>query len=107
MTSNIRPLRRPATGSGRRQKVDWPVNCGSGRQTAPCRVVDISADGARISGAVPSNDNGIVLFFEHASPVRATIAWRSQDRMGVRFREQQAWIHDDCAKRFDAAAWLR
>ena len=108
MTSNIRPLRRPATGHGRRQKVDWSVKCGSAQQTEPCRILDISPDGARLSGAVtPSNDNSVMIFFENASPVRATIAWRSQDRVGLRFGEQQAWIQDNCAKRFDATAWLR
>jgi hypothetical protein len=108
MTSNVRVLRRPASAADRRVKVDWPAKCGAAGRMESCRILDISPDGARIVGPVnPAGDNGVLLFFEHASPVRATIAWRNKDRVGLRFREQQAWVQDNCARRFDAAAWLR
>jgi hypothetical protein len=108
MTSNVRMLRRPASAADRRLKVDWPAKCGAAGRLESCRVLDISPDGARIAGPVNSTgDNGVLLFFEHASPVRATIAWRHRDRVGLRFREQQSWIQDKCDRRFDAAAWLR
>jgi hypothetical protein len=107
MTANVRMLRRP-TAASRRRKVDWPARCGSTENPASCRILDISQDGARVSGlAKPSRDNSVLLFFEHGSPVSATIVWRDKDRAGLRFHQQQVWIQDNNERRFDAAAWMR
>ncbi|HWC64224.1 MAG TPA: PilZ domain-containing protein [Rhizomicrobium sp.] len=106
MNANVRTLRSSSTAS-RRQKVDWPARCGAPGMAAPCRILDISKDGARLSGLTkPSRDNSVLLFFEDAS-VSATIVWRDRDRVGLRFHQQQVWIQDNNERRFDAAAWLR
>jgi hypothetical protein len=107
MNANVRTLRSSSISS-RRQKVDWPARCGSPEVAAPCRILDISKDGARVSGMTkPSRDNSVLLYFENASPVSATIVWRDRDRVGLRFHQQQVWIQDNNERRFDAAAWLR
>jgi hypothetical protein len=72
-----------------------------------CHLIDISAAGACLSGHISvSVEKDLFLTSDHFSPIRATVAWRSIDRVGLRFREQQAWVNDKWSERFDAAAWL-
>jgi hypothetical protein len=36
----------------------------------------------------------------------ATLAWRKNAFLGVRFLREQSWVLESCSKQFDPAAWL-
>ena len=90
----------------RRLKVDWLAKCGTAPDARACRILDISPDGASIKGSIGEGDDSVLLFCENAAPIAATIAWRHEGRMGLRFDAPQAWVKNASARRFDAAGWL-
>jgi hypothetical protein len=46
------------------------------------------------------------LVIDSLPPVAAALAWRKRDQIGLRFIEEQRWVGDLVAQRFDPAAWL-
>ena len=72
-----------------------------------CTVIDLSSVGARVQvhGTVGESRHAR-LVIENVPPVVAALAWRKGDQVGLRFSEEQGWVLDLCAQRFDSAAWL-
>jgi hypothetical protein len=107
MRQNIRQLRRPANAAGRRVRANWPAAVKAGDTRAACRVIDISADGARVTASDGLNlETSVWLVMDHVPPVKGVVVWRDKNCIGVRFRDQQDWVQDDFKNRFDPAGWL-
>jgi hypothetical protein len=107
MRHNVRQLRRPADAYGRRVRANWPAAVKAGDTRSACRVIDISADGARVTASGELNlEASVWLVMDHAPPVKGVVVWRDKNCIGVRFRDQQDWVQDDFKNRFDPAGWL-
>jgi PilZ domain len=108
---NVRHLRRPmhnAAGAARRMTVEWAAELKHGDAVVPCTVVDVSSAGAQLSIAEPPPPSRVVwLMLPKTAPIPATLAWRSEGRVGLRFLREQHWLHRQEAKRFDAAEWVK
>jgi hypothetical protein len=109
--SNVRHLRRPAASNSpaavRRLRANWPAELRVNGKTKPCTVIDISSDGANIRlPQLPNDGESLWLIIDDAAPIPVSIAWRNKGQAGVRFSEEQAWIHDLTRQRFDATAWI-
>jgi len=108
MDLNVRMLRRPSQVVGRRLRTNWSANLEADEIRTPCRVIDISAEGASLSAPAEFGPDGdACLILEHTSPIRGSIVWREKDRIGFRFCDRQDWVQDDASKRFDPTAWLQ
>src|SRR5471032_3446474 len=102
MSVNVRTLRRAPQTVGRRLRANWSANLRAEEIQAPCRVIDISVDGAGLSAPTGfSANNDVWLILEHASPIRGLIVWRNRGRIGLRFCDRQGWVQDEASKRFD------
>lgn len=108
---NIRSLRRPAgksVNAGRRLRANWPAELrieGGGR--LKCTVIDLSSAGARLRVEGDLGEVGHArLVIDNLPPVAAALAWRRRDQVGLRFVEEQPWVLELYAQRFDPAAWL-
>lgn len=78
-----------------------------GGERLKCTVIDLSSVGARLQVKGKVGESGHArLVIENLPPIAAALAWRRGDQVGLRFGEEQAWILDLCAQRFDPAAWL-
>ena len=115
MTSNasptVRTLRRPAgvaTSAGRRFRANWPAAMRGAGVRVACTVIDISSVGAclRLDEAPPGTDT-LHLIIGSVPPIPATLAWRRNAFLGVRFVREQSWVLESYSKRFDPAAWLK
>jgi hypothetical protein len=107
MIQNIRPLRRPATVSGRRARANLPMALKAGSERVAGRVVDISPHGARLSVAMGLNlESPVWIVMEHVPPIKGVIVWQGREFAGVKFRDQQDWVQEDFKSRFDPTNWL-
>lgn len=110
-SGKVRPLRRmggsAAAGDGR-FRANWPAELRLDNRRVRCKVLDISITGASIELDAPlGGETGARLIIGANPPIRAEIAWRRAGRAGLRFLEEQRWISERHAERFDPAAWLR
>lgn len=110
-SGNVRSLRRPAgeaANTGRRLRANWPAELRTDDGTRlKCTVIDLSSAGARlqVEGEIGEARHARLLI-DNLPPVAAEMAWRKRDQVGLRFREEQRWVLELYARRFDPAAWL-
>jgi PilZ domain len=107
--SNVRVLRRPAganSSAGYRLRVNWPANISVDAGRTGCTVINISASGACLSVGHLTDSVPLWLIVDRMAPISAMIVWREGDCVGLRFRNEQAWIEEASEQRFDPAAWL-
>ena len=71
-------------------------------------VMDVSKDGANLLVESPlTGDAPLWLIVEKVGPIAAQLAWQGKSQVGLRFLEEQEWVHQVCKQRFDPAAWLK
>lgn len=103
----VRSLRRPPGVAGRRVPVNWPAEVRFNRLRRACVVIDISRAGASIRmDGLPEGVSELRLVLDTAPPIAAALAWRTRNRIGLRFLSEQEWLDELGRRRFDAAAWL-
>jgi hypothetical protein len=107
----VRKLRRPegaAPLSGRRLRANWPGEIRIAGEKIACTVRDVSSGGASLTTeAAPEADGELWLVLENVGPVPAALAWRENNRVGIRFLKEQDWVLQLCNQRFNPAAWLK
>jgi len=92
----------------RRLHANWPAELRVKGARVPCSIVDISSSGASLKiDHVPEGDVPVWLVVHNMAPIQAETAWRKKHLLGVRFIEEQNWVGEYSARRFDPAAWLR
>jgi hypothetical protein len=108
---NVRHLRRLIghhNAEGRRHSADWPAELRFPHARLPCTVVDISSSGASVRiGTLPQDVSSLWLIVGSMRPIAGALVWRRRERVGLRFLQEQQWVVDLLAERFDPAAWLR
>jgi hypothetical protein len=94
--ANVRPLRRPGgdeASPNRRWKTQWPGELVSAAGRADCTVLDISSCGAQLAlDQPPQAGESVSLLLETIGTIAAEVMWRREDRVGLQFSEQQAWL---------------
>lgn len=104
----VRMLRSLAGPSGRRLSVEWPAELRFWRMRRACTVLDISCGGASISAdGVPQGVRDLRLLLSAGPPIAASLAWRQQNRIGLRFDAVHEWVLEIGGRRYDPAAWVR
>lgn len=109
--SNVRQLRRPdgkSHVSARRLRANWPAELKVDGRRLSCSVLDVSCAGAKVAlPAPPSEGEHVWLIIESIGPIAASVAWRRDSLMGLRFANEQQWVVNLGQQRFDASAWLQ
>ena len=105
--SNVRPLRRPdAAAEGtpnRRWKTDWPAQLNWADGSCVCTVLDVSSWGAKLRAESAPRGEPVSLRIDGIGVIPATVVWRSDGVVGVRFRVQQGWVRRLSMQLFDTA----
>lgn len=108
--SNVRSLRRPATEAGapgRRWRTDWPAQVTWANGSCVCTVLDVSSWGAKLRAESMPRGELVSLRIDGIGVIPATVVWRSDGVVGVRFRVQQGWVRRLSMQLFDEAAPAR
>ena len=86
------PLGRRAPQE-RRWKTDWPAELETRQSRTACMVRDISGWGARLCLEMPPPEQEEVLLnIDDIGAIAASVMWRRDGEMGLRFHEEQHWV---------------
>src|SRR5215469_7042002 len=96
--NRVRQLRRPVgpdKALDRRWSANWLATLVTSTDQILCIVEDISAGGAKLRvGLAPQSEEIVTLVIADYGPIPASVAWRSRDRIGLKFSEQQPLVAD-------------
>jgi hypothetical protein len=96
--SVVRQLRGPEGPNKvlhRRWSVNWLASLTTSSDQIPCIVEDISPGGAKLRvGLLPQSEETVTLIIVDYEPIVGVVAWRSGGRVGLKFRERQAFVEE-------------